>query len=399
MNKALSKYLNLYREDPGKLAALMAADPITMMGAQKAFALTGAEDTSGGYHMRQDAIQTIGGTATTTDGFSINEIWNDLQRRLGVFNQQASLYVSLLSSPVEAATEKVAVYTTAKFEEATELGRPQKIRFQYISRGFPLKHYDLGYGYTQEYLDDARADQIAQIAGMVESAWWDTQFRVVMLALFTDTNSVDEDGVTVRRLYNADGEVPPEYKRWTHDGTHTHYLTSGGGGFDLTDIQAAEEHLLHHGFGDFGETIVLLANRSEMPTLRGLTGFIPATTGNTPQVVNGDIIGNVPSLTIPQLQSKVQGYIGQVVIVEENSMPDSYFLMFATGGLFGQQNVVGTRDHDNPSINGLRLVEGPVARYPLIDAVYDGYFGAGVKQRGAAVIMQDTAGAYAVPTF
>jgi hypothetical protein len=371
----------------------MMADPLVYRGAQMAF--VGAEG-EGGYAMVQDAIEVVPGTNTTIDGQPLGEIWADLQTRLSVFNTQMSFMVSLLTFPINRAQERVGVYMTPKFEEATELGRPEKVRLQYVFRGFPLRHYDLGFGYTQEFIDYARGSEISAIAAQSENAWWTLNFEVVMLSLFTEDNATTEDGVVVRRLYNADGEVPPHYKRFTHDGTHTHYLASGGAAITTANLDSIEEHLLHHGFGDFGETFILLANRVEMVDIRALTGFVPATSSTVPIIVDGQVVGAQRS-GIPGLNA--EGYYGTLVIVESNDVPAGYVFAFATGGQFAGQNPVGLRRHENPSISGLRLVEGPVARYPLIDAVYDGYLGAGVRHRGAGVVMQITAGAYTDPTF
>jgi hypothetical protein len=396
MNKHASKlqtYLDLYRRNPDSLAVLMMQNPHVLKGAWSAF--TGAEG-EGGYFMRQDLPTTVSGQAVTLDGQPLGEIWADLQERLAAFNTQMSFMVSLFSFPVERAQERVGIYQTPRFEDATELGRPQKIRLAWVTRGFPLKHKDLGFGYTQEYLDSARGEQIRAVAAQAENAWWSLNMETVLEAIFNNVNLTDDDGVSIKRLYNNDGEVPPPYKRWSHLGTHTHYLTSGGASFDGTDLNAIEEHLLHHGYGDFGERFILHMNRTELVTARGLTDFVPAVSSSIPIVVDGQVVGTQRA-GIPGLAP--EGYHGKLVIVENNDIPAGYLLAHATGGTFATENVAGLRQHENPGIRGMRLIEGPVARYPLIDAVYDGYLGAGVRHRGGAVVMQVTAGGYTVPTL
>jgi hypothetical protein len=71
---------------------------------------------------------------------------------------------------------------------------------------------------------------------------------------------------------------------------------------------------------------------------------------------------------------------------------------FATGGQDALPNPIAFREHTNASLRGLRLVKGRTPDYPLIDSVYNRGFGTGVRYRGAAVIAQVTAGAYAIPT-
>lgn len=387
------KYLALYRFSPDALAVQMMRSPKVLAEVVGAFA--GAEG-EGGYFMRQDATQVVSGTAVTVDGQPLSEIWADLQARLAAFNTQMSLLISLLSFPVDRAQERVGIYQTPSFEEATELGRPQKIRLQYVNRGFPLKHFDLGFGYTQEFVDSARGAEITATAAQAESAYWTLILETILLAIFSENNSTDDDGVLVRRLYNADGEVPPSYKRWGHDGTHTHYLTTAGAALADADILALQEHLLHHGYGDFGERFILHANLADIPAIQALTGFVPATTATVPVIIDGNVVGTQRQ-GIPGLPT--EGYIQRFVVVENNDLPSGYLFAHATGGQFATQNVAGVRRHENPSARGMRLVEGPVARYPLIDAVYDCYTGAGIRHRGGAAVMQITAGAYADPTF
>lgn len=373
-----------------KLTSLLINDPRNSAARLAALGLSGAE---GGFQVSADAQR-----ATTLDGQPLNEIWAELQARLGAFNRNMSFIVGLFTFPVDRATDKVAIPANAKFEEATELGRPQKVRLAYIPRGYPLAHFDLGYGYTQEFIDSARGQDIASIRLTVENAWNNLLFNQTLRAIFTATNATDEDGISVKRLYNNDGEVPPAWKFTTHAGTHTHYLTSGAASFDSVDLNAMEEHLVHHGYGPAnGSTLVLMLNRAEMAVARTLTttGFVPAAGSDRPSILTGPVIGAQGSAPAGM---SVQGYHGLWVIVENDDIPPGYMLGLTTGGLSAGTNIVGYRRHENPSVRGLRLVEGPRQNYPLYDSTYDGYAGFGIRHRGGAVVMQLTAGAYATPT-
>ena len=189
----------------------------TLSEVENLIGLSGAEEA--GFHSRIDAIESAPGSrGTTIDGQPFDEIWTDLNARLALFNQQANRMVALLSFPVDRAQDRVAVPWTPEFEEATEFGRPGKIRTKTIFRGFPLRHYDLGYGFTQEFLDDSRASEIMATQVQAEAGWWSLQMRVVMNALFNDDPDASLEGVTVLPLYNGDGEVPPNYRRATRIG-------------------------------------------------------------------------------------------------------------------------------------------------------------------------------------
>ena len=97
----------------------------------------------------------------------------------------------------------------------------------------------------------------------------------------------------------------------------------------------------------------------------------------------------------------VQGFVGRFTVVEDLTIPDGYLLGYATGGAFSPGNPVRMRQHSNASARGLRLNPGR-NDYPLQDSFYDGYVGAGIANRAAAVVMFEDTGAggvYVDPTF
>jgi hypothetical protein len=291
------------------------------------------------------------------------------------------------------------VYYTPDFEQATEYGRPSNIALQYVTRNFPLEHYDLGFGYTQKFIDKAKGREIEGVQATALNGWWNLQLNDVLDSIFNNAPTADADGVVGTALYNGAGEIPPPYKRWTHLVTHDHYLTDAGAAFTQAMALSMEEHLIHHGFGDFGELIFMLLNRDEMAVARGFADFVPAPSASEKSITAGPIIGANPDASALSVFN-VEGYLGKMNLVEMNDIPSGFPMAFATGGQFAQQNLVKIRQHDNPSARGLRLIEGPRQRYPLYDAVYDGYFGSAVAQRGAAVVLEfNQAGAYAPPTF
>lgn len=375
---------------------------VNLFGERKAFALVGSDvalDSTGTAPAGMGSVSDLlvdpmnPGSGTTVDGISLNGIWNDMIARLAAFNATRDRFVSLLTFPVTKANEIVGVPTSPGFQKATEFGRPRKSWVTNIARGFPLDHYDIGTGYSQEFIDSARADQILALQAQIFSDWNKLGFALVLDALFGSANYTDDTGIAVKRLYNNDGEVPPAFERNTHDGTHTHYLTSAS--LDIAAIRAMKNHLKHHGFD--GE-IYMHVNGTDVVTVRGLTGFVPAQSSTTTTIVDGTIVGATPSN--PGGGFTVEGYIEGMGVVENGEIPAGYLMAVVVGGFDNPRNPVGIRLHDNPSIgSGLRLIEGPRQVYPLYDSVFDGYVGAGVGQRGSAVITQITGGAYTDPTF
>ena len=375
---------------------------VSLFGDEAGHKLFGAAagTAPAGFLSRDDQLETVPGNGgLTVDGQPVNEIWSDMHAMLSAFNASNDAIVSLLSFDTLKSNEKVGVPTNPGFQKATEYGRPSKIRMAQVARGFPIEHFDLGDGYTQEYIDSATGEQIMAVQATILNSWTELERDVVMEAVFNDTNLTDQDGINVKRLYNNDGEIPPKIKRWTHDGTHTHYLFGGGAGFVQGNLDTMGEHLIHHGFREFGDsTFILLAHRDDVATIRAFADFIPSAESSIPgELGNSGVVKGLLRRSGTQGLT-VEGWVNDWTIVQLNDMPSGYLFGMVSGGPLDKRNVVGKRLHDNPSIRGLRLIEGNRQNYPLYDSVYDGYMGAGVGQRGAAVIMQDAA-SYSVPTF
>jgi len=380
-------------------------DPIArlveLFGDENGHKLFGAVEglTPAGFISRTDVIETVPGQrGLTVDGQDVNSIWTEMQAMLAAFNASNDAIVSLLTFQTDRASEKIGVPINPGFQKATEFGRPSKIRMAQISRSFTYDHFDLGDGYTQEYIDSATGGQIAAVQATVLNAWTTLERELTLDAVYGNANYTDKDGLNIVRLYNADGEVPPTIKRWTHTGSHTHYLAGGGGGFVQADLDTMSEHLIHHGFREFGDAAFILGvHRTDLATVRAFADFIPAESSEVPRVLadSGVVVG---TRRAAQAGLTVEGWCNDWTIVQMNDLPSGYLFGFVSGGPLDVRNIVGMRAHENPSARGLRLIEGNRQNYPLYDSVYDGYLGAAVGQRGAGVIMQDAA-SYTAPTF
>lgn len=353
-----------------------------------------------GYNAAADLV------TQTSDGVDLNDLWDEYQQTVALQNAERQLLIDFLTFPVTNAMERVAQVSGAKFEKASEYGEPVGVRpaTAYFTLGYDLEWYDLAARYTWKFLADAPRNQVDAINQMALEADNAGIFEKVMDALFNPANRLaDINGVqdvNVYALYNGDGTVPPRYKSYNHDGTHTHYITSGAAVIDSSDIDTMVDDLVSHGYSKTnGMTIVALMNRREATvakTWRVLSGdtndFIPAQ-GTAGQFLPRDVelFGGQPANTYKGLN--VIGSYGDVLIIEEDTIPAGYVPMIATGGRANLNNPVGLREHDNPSLRGLRLVKGPNPDYPLIDSFYNRGFGTGIRQRGGAIIMQITASA------
>ncbi len=357
--------------------------------------LFGADDAPGGYGARSDV-----GERSTIDGTPLQTLWDDFSARLAVFNDQHSLWVATFGTNIDRTTDRVAIPRRAKMERATEFGQPALVRTERVPRGYYLDHWDIGIGFTQEFLDDATDVEINANQLLVEEAWGARQRENVFELLMREDNFTDpKEGIAVKRLYNGDGEVPPEYDIFSFDGNHTHYLVTAGAALVQADLTVMEDDLISHGYGDnavggAGGEILGFFPRDLMAKARGFADFLPAETSQIAEILpnSGVIVGNKPT----GAGWRIEGTIHRMALIEATSVPAGNVIAMATGGLLSPNNPLGIRQHVNPSAQGLRLNQGR-SDYPLMDSFYDAYIGGGVRHRGAAIIMQETGGSYVDP--
>jgi hypothetical protein len=348
----------------------------------------------------------------TIDGRDLNEMWNDFVTALNAFNARRSAIVDILSFGVSQPVEDVPQVAGDDFEEASEFGLPKKIRGgAFFSLAYDFKWYDIGIGFTWQYLAEAQAAQVDSLNNMVFEADNRLVFSRVLKRIFNNTGgttSIRQNTFNVYPFYNGDATVPPPWKTTVHTAPHNHYLALGVPPLTSADLDAMEDHLKHHGYGrQNGSRLVMLVNPAEIAVIRNFrvaTGssydFIPAT-GQPPWLLPS----NVGGVVIPQGAGipaniggiEVAGRYGSWLICEEDYIPAGYLLGFATGGDNNATNPVGIREHQNAGLRGLRLVKGRDPDYPLVDSYYQHGLGTGVRHRGAGVVGQ-LAASYTIPT-
>jgi len=342
------------------------------------------------------------------DGTDLNTLWDEFQETVTQANAARGAIVDLLTFRTTDKSDHVlqAPAGTAEFEDASEYGVPVGSRAEaaVVSLGYDFKWKDFATKYTWQYLADASSGQIASLHNGALAADSRLQYKTVLGALFNPANRTSAaTDATVYALWNADGSDIPDYEGNTFDGeTHTHYLTTGTATLtDPADVEDLVETVLHHGYGDAdGAQIVLLVNRQEADVI---AGFRAGTNGAKFDFISSDT--SVPYLTQEQLVGsrpagnfqgmRIAGQYGHALIAPNSLIPAGYMVAVAVGSA---TPVVGLREH--AKMRGLQIIRGNKPEYPLIDSYYVHGIGAGVRQRGAAAVMQVTASAtYTTPTI
>jgi hypothetical protein len=345
----------------------------------------------------------------TADGRPLNDIWAEFQQTIAIANERRQTLIDLLTFPVTSIIEDVPQFGGGDFEKMSEYGVPQGIRptTNVLSLGYSFDWYDLAARFTWQFLAEASGGQVEAVHQSALEADNRLVFLEVMRTLFRNTNrtaNINQQNYNVYTFWNGDGTVPPSYKNNTFAGSHTHFRASGAATITSGDLDEIVDDFRSHGYtNENGTTHFLLANTTEATVIRTFkvaTGarydFIPS--AGQPAVIlpatNG-LLGTQVANTYRGFN--VIGSYGNMLIIEEEYVPAGYVVGFASGGEANLNNPIGFREHANPGLRGLRLVKGRDADYPLIDSYYARGFGTGVRQRGAAMVMKITAGAYTIP--
>lgn len=344
----------------------------------------------------------------TVNGIYLPDMWNEFQAVLEMWNKQREPLLNLLTYGVTKNVETVYIPTVEDFEEATEYGEPKGRRIgRPVIMGFDFKWYDAAIRYTWMFLAESDDVQVRAINATALASDRNLLFQKVLKTVFNPVNSsaiVNMQNVNVYKLYNADGTVPPAWKTYTFNGSHSHYMASGGATVDSGDLDDMFENLYHHGYNvTLNYKFILLVSRQEGKIIRHFKVNTGSMFDFIPSAEYGGAVIVGPGVVVAQPGGNIPGSIGTYGpwhVVEEDFIPINYMVGLVSGGEQNIGNLVGIREHENPGLRGLRLVKGRDNDYPLTDSYYLHGFGTGIRQRGAGVVMQITTnGAYAAPTL
>ncbi|MFV9634855.1 hypothetical protein [Mycobacterium neumannii] len=349
------------------------------------------------------------------DGVRLTDVYAEIQRAVEVYNQHKTTVASLLSYPTTQAAAPIAQGLAQEhFDVASEFGTPTALNppVDVIKLGFQYADWDKATRFTWKFLRDATSEQVTDRVRNLLDADARLVQGLVLQRLFDPTPGENDFAHTVYGLWNGDGIVPPSYMGRTFTGSHDHYLVSQGAELDSGDVEAAVRLVVEHGYGlgaDSGSQLVALFNPAEAEHVQswrageenanGQTArfdFIPSANAPT-YLTQSSIVGALPPTDVDGVP--VLGSYGKAWVIESMLVPAGYFAVFATGGPDSEQNVIARRMHPSPAWQGLRLIEGNWAKYPLVESFFQRGLGTGVRHRGAAAVVQIKAsGSYEVPT-
>ncbi|WP_411721021.1 hypothetical protein [Mycetocola sp.] len=352
----------------------------------------------------------------TADGVNLNRLWDEFNSALDLSNQQRNLISRLFTFDTTLSADTVALDTDGwEFEKASEFGQPQAGRVSPKGQliGFPLDWFDAATRFTRKFVRNATAEQVtAQHRAALEA---DNRllFRNTLSALTAPTTvasrEVNENGVPIYSLYSGEtDDIPPTFAGRSFAPGHTHYLVSGAATIDGGDLKTVTEHIQHHGHGlpSNGERVIIMVHPNQGEVIRGFRrdpadaakpfDFIPSVTAPA-YLTEENIVGDQAPAQFNGIP--IIGSYGDAWIFESYYIPDGYALAVGTAGPNSSRNPLAFRQHPVSESQGMRLIPGNPS-YPLIESIYERGFGVGVRNRGAAAVIQIKAiGSYVAPTW
>jgi len=354
-----------------------------------------------GYNALADVLRTA-------DGVDVNRLFAETQQAVAARNAQRQRWLDLIAYRTTQPTDNVLQVgdtSSIQMEEASEYGLPQGLRVtgDFITMGARAKWYDIGAKFTYRGLADMSSEQVAAVTNAALEADNKKVYELAMGQLFRPTNvQFTENGVAMTQFafWNGDGAVPPTYNGQSFDGTHTHFRTSGAANVQSGDLDEIITDFRSHGFSaETGTQMVLLVNPVEGAIINGFRvadgaaeDFVPAAGARffTPD----HLLGQQPAATWGGFA--VKGAYGELLVIEDSRVPAGYLVGLTSGGENVGTAPIMLREH--PKLTGLQIIPGPNGNYPLVESYFAHFVGAGVRQRGAGLVMQITANAaYAPP--
>ena len=323
------------------------------------------------------------------DGTSIEAVAGQLSAALGALNGEFGTGIfSQLVSFTNQMEVNYSVGSSAGFELHTEYGRPDPQHASTEGHMLPLRKWDRALGWTWDYLEEARLEQVqADIADAIKDAR--DLFRVQVLsrlfkrgddsgaAMGLGTSGLSPGFATAAASTGVDF-TPPAYGGVSFTTAHEHYVSIAGGAFTLAVFQDAAAELLEHGHLP---PYMALVSPLDETTIRGLTGFVPVQQENIRYSANTELATFGPEY------DETGYYIGtlnNVRIRVMNGIPQYYAFIWKPYGSLSQRNPLRVRVPRNANRLAVTAANDPrngSPAHPLQYMMLRTSFGVGVGDR------------------
>lgn len=245
----------------------------------------------------------------------------------------------------------------------------------YFDVAYPIDQWDDRLGWTALFMSYATGQQINDEFIASQERDKNTLMAALFTSLFFKANYTWEDEnhgtLSIKRLLNADGTVPPRWRSNSFSGSHQHYLGTDGA-VDYDFLVSVYEHLREHGYGsdvvlevapDVGTTISELDEFYEaQDTVDPRINFSNADTPTTATVTNNRAIGRIANMEVRVNEDFQDGY------------------GFATD--VDGEPPIAMREDPIDALRGFRIMnDTPSDQFPLTNAYMVRRAGFGIRNR------------------
>lgn len=226
------------------------------------------------------------------DGTTFAAIVAQMNAGLGALNAELyndPLWSSILSYQTDPEVEYRSGAGNA-MERHTEYSRPNAQRAATTGHMLPLLSWDIGLGWTWDYLRKARmtqiqADMSAAFQGVRDN--WRVQVLTRIFKRGDDSGAalgLGSSGYSAGFATDAGSTdvdfVPPAFGGNTFTSAHEHYVGIGGGAFTLAAFQDAKDELREHGHEPGAMGFDFWIGKNSEAAVRALTDFVPVASSN-----------------------------------------------------------------------------------------------------------------------
>lgn len=282
---------------------------------------------------------------------------------------------------------KYNVGNTSSMVAHTEYGRPDPKRAERAGHMLPLLKWDDMLGWTADYLQDARLDDIeADLAMAIEAAGNRWRISLINRLLKRGDDSGAVNGLSTTGLSpgfataaSATGVdfTPPSYGGTTFTSDHEHYVGIAGGAFTAAVFSDAKAELQEHGHEPPFEFMI---GTSDESTVSGLTGFVAVNEA----LINQAITSATTQFAGTSIQGKRPiGAIEEFRVWVVPGMPQYYGFGWKSYGRNSLRNPLAIRLPKGASAPALRMFrdsDNP-GIYAIQNLMTQLEFGVGVRDR------------------
>jgi len=327
--------------------------------------------------------------------FGLDKLSDVLTADLAAHN---AIVMDMVGSMAEVTTDRQRPYgasVNGDMIEVDEYGRaPTQKAKPGSTVGFPLRLFQYPVGWTDKWFQNHTPADMAVLVQAAEKAHLRRIQSQIKKAVYLSANYlfvdflVDNVGIPIKRLVNADGAgIPDGPNGETFDGsTHTHYNALAGGSLTEADAAALVNDVVEHGHG--GDVKIAIA-RADETTWRALPGFQAY---QDPRMVFRATDTPASTLDVTRMNNRAIGILeGAEVWVKSWAVANYAFAWDSSG-----PSPLAFRQRSATALQGLRIAS-TISTFPLMAEYMEAEFGLGVWERTNGAVLYTGGTTYTDP--